>query len=70
MSVPEPPVQWDLLIKENVVQAPFWAVLRHYGNVRHLHTAADELAQVGVIELPEDGETGSEPYSTCEGDVM
>lgn len=50
--LPEAPVKWHLLVKENVVKASFWAVLRHYGDIRHLNTSADKLAQVGVIELP------------------
>lgn len=70
VSVPETPVKWDLLIKKNIVQASFWAVLCHYGNIRHLDTPADELAQVGVIELPEDGQRDSEPYLTYEGDEI
>lgn len=53
---PEAPVQWHLLVKENVVKASFWAVLRHYGNIRHLNTASNKLAQVGVIELSGDRE--------------
>lgn len=50
--LPEAPVKWHLLVKENVVKASFWAVLRHYGDIRHLNTSANKLAQVGVIELP------------------
>lgn len=50
--LPEAPVKWHLLVKENIVKASFWAVLRHYGDIRHLNTSADKLAQVGVIELP------------------
>lgn len=50
--LPEAPVKWHLLVKENVIKASFWAVLRHYGDIRHLNTTTDKLAQVGVIELP------------------
>lgn len=53
---PEAPVEWDLLVKKNVVKASFWAVLRHYGDVRHLNTTADELTEVWVIELPAERE--------------
>lgn len=52
LSVPEAPVQWDLLVEKNVVQASFWTVLCYYGNVGHLHTSANEFTQVGMIELP------------------
>lgn len=60
MCLPEAPVKWDLLVKKNIVEASFWAILRHYRNIRSFDTPADELAQVGVIELPVDGERGSE----------
>lgn len=49
---PEAPVERDLLVEQHVVQASFGAVLRYYGNVGRLDAASDELAQVGVIELP------------------
>lgn len=55
VHLPEAPVKWDLLVKQNIVKASFWAVLCHYGNIRHLNTTADKLAQVGVIKLPGGG---------------
>lgn len=49
---PEAPVQWNVLVEKHVIKASFGAVLRYYGNVRHLDAAADEFAQVRMIKLP------------------
>lgn len=51
-SLPEAPVEWDLFVEKDVVEAPLGAVLGHYGDIRHLDAAADELAQIGVVQLP------------------
>lgn len=56
MCLPEAPVKRDLIVNKNIVKASFWAVLCHYGNVRHLNTPANKLTQVWVIEFPGDGE--------------
>lgn len=52
---PEAPVKRDLLIKKDIVQASFWAILSHYGNVGDLNAATNKLAEVWMIKLP--GET-------------
>ena len=56
VCLPEAPVKRDLLVKKDIIKASFWAVLRHYGNIWHLNTPANELTKVGVIELPGDRE--------------
>ncbi len=58
VRLPEAPVQRHLLVKEDIVQASLWAVLRHYGDVWRLNTPTDKLAQVGMIELPGDNRGG------------
>lgn len=58
VRLPEAPVQRDLLVEKNIVQASLWAVLCHYGNVRRLNTPTNKFAQVGMIELPGDEEGG------------
>lgn len=57
-SLPEAPVKWNLLVKENIVKASFWAVLGHYGNIWNLNTPTNKLTEVGMIEFPEDKKTG------------
>jgi len=52
---PEAPVERHVVVQQDVAQAALGAVLRYYGNVRHLHTATDELTEVRVIELPRGG---------------
>lgn len=60
MCLPETPVKRDLLVKKNIINASFWAVLCHYGNIRHLNAPTNEFAQVGVIKLPGDNERESQ----------
>lgn len=53
LVLPKTPVEWDVLVKEDVVKTSLWTVLGHNGHVWNLDTATDELTQVGVIQFPE-----------------
>lgn len=50
---PEAPVDGDVVVEQDVRQTSFGTVLRDDANVRHLDAAADELAQIGVVQFPE-----------------
>lgn len=55
-SSPEAPVDWDLLVKKDIVKASLWAILCYYGDVWNLNTASNKLAEIGVIQFPGSGE--------------
>lgn len=52
--LPETPVDGNVVIEQHIRQAPFGAVLCDDTDVWHLDRAANELAEIGMIQLPED----------------
>lgn len=51
-SIPEAPIQWDVLIEQHIVQAAFWAVFRYYCHVWKFSAATNKLAEVWMIKFP------------------
>lgn len=52
--LPETPVDGNVVIQQYIRQAPLGAVLRDDTDVRHFDGAANEFAEIGMIQLPED----------------
>lgn len=54
LVLPETPVDGNVVVEQHIRQAPLGAVLRDDTDVRHLDGAANELAEIRMIQLPED----------------
>lgn len=52
--LPETPVDGNVVIQQHIRQAPLGAVLCDDTDIWHLDRAANELAEVRMIQLPED----------------
>lgn len=51
MLPPEAPVDGDVVVEQDVRQAPFGTELRDDAHVRDFDGTAHEFAQVGVVQL-------------------
>ena len=52
VTLPESPVEWHLIVLQNVGQRTLGAVLRQDTDVRNSHTTANKPRQVRVVQLP------------------
>ena len=49
----EIPVEGNVIIQKHIIQAAFSAIFSYNGQVRVINRASNELAQINMIELPE-----------------
>lgn len=52
--LPETPVDGNIVIQQDIRQAPLGTVLCDDTDVRHFDGAANEFAEIGMIQLPKD----------------
>lgn len=62
---PEAPVDGDVIIQQDVREAPFGAVLCDDAHVRDLDGAAYKFAQVGVVQLSVSNKTKDKHRRVC-----
>lgn len=51
---PEPPVDWHILIQEDISQASFGAVLSDDTDVGDLNGTTNKLGEIWVIQFPKE----------------